>query len=135
VQIDATSAALARVTAKAGWTLLARSAKSLTASDSATEARSEEAGSSSGERRDGKLLLAVDLERGAAGGQEMNARIVGDELSNAWRSLKDVLEVIQDEQEVLPVQEPLQLTCQCRLAPLDESQRVGDRRKDQVGPS
>ena len=83
--------------------------------------------------RNGEGMLPRDAKHRTAGDQTHQVRAPREEFGQKRRCLDDVLEVVEDEQGILPLQEVRDPLQERSMAGLTHVQRLRDRREDQGG--
>ena len=127
--MSATAAALSSVRWKSDRTARARSTKSWIASNwlssSADVRRLARRGSDRGGTE--TTLLAADAERLPARHEQLEARAVGEQLDEGRRGDGDLLEVVEDEQDLLPAEPAPERVERRALRPSAEADRARDQ--------
>ena len=99
-QMATTVSAFSSVSSKWLCTARARSTKRRTASEaSASSSRSGPASGRELQGWDRELILAGDVERRPAGGENLDIRTVGEEVGDERRRVDDVLEVVEHQEQ------------------------------------
>ena len=77
-------------------------------------------------------MLAPDAQRLAARHEHLQARAVGEQLDDRWRGDRDLLEVVEDDQDLLRAEPAAELVERRALGRVAEADRRRDQREDGI---
>src|SRR5437763_15233989 len=84
------------------------------------------------QRLHSKLLFAVESQGGATGHQHGQVGADAEQLCELWRGLRQLFEVVEQQQEVLLLKMQLEAFKQATVAAFQHSQHMGQRGQDKL---